>query len=306
MWKSEWISDTGGNTLHRNVIFHENSAREFDIRRTAEYVLPVPRGKGKYMDQDARLFRLEDTLSRLAEAQVRTEAAVSRLAEAQARTETRMEQVEATLVRLAEAQARTEARMEQVEATLVRLAEAQARTEEQLVRQEVQIEHLTEQVQALVSWQRGEAGRREGERYERDVVRRALVLFNGGQGGAPDQPEVQRRVRVLLQSLLAEDILAAEADPTLADLLWWKGDRVAVVEIAVQVNGEDVRRAVQRAKTLQQGGAQAMAMVIGESWATPDTRERARTLGIDWKVSADLSEGFLGFRRLTVERLNST
>ena len=122
----------------------------------------------------------------------------------------------------------------------------------------------------------------EGERYERDVVRRALVLFNGGQGGAPDQPEVQRRVSVLLQSLLAEDILAAEADPTLADLLWWKGDRVAVVEIAVQVNGEDVRRAVQRAKTLQQGGAQAMAMVIGESWATPDTRERARTLGIDW------------------------
>ena len=87
---------------------------------------------------------------------------------------------------------------------------------------------------------------------------------------------------------LAEDILAAEADPTLADLLWWKGDRVAVMEIAVQVNGEDVRRAVQRTKTLQQGGAQAMAMVIGESWAMPDTRERARTFGIDWKVSADL------------------
>src|SRR5215475_4759792 len=272
------------------------------------------------MDQDARLFRLEDTLSRLAEAQVRTEAAVSRLAEAQARTEARverleirMEQVEARLVRLAEAQARTEARverleirMEQVEATLVRLAEAQARTEEQLVRQGVQIEHLTEQVQALVSWQRGEAGRREGERYERDVVRRALVLFNGGQGGAPDQPEVQRRVRVLLQSLLAEDILAAEADPTLADLLWWKGDRVAVVEIAMQVNGENVRRAVQRAKTLQQESAQAMAMVIGESWATPDTRERARTLGIDWKISTDLSEGFLGFRRLTAESVNGT
>jgi hypothetical protein len=35
------------------------------------------------------------------------------------------------------------------------------------------------QLQALLSWQRGEAGRREGERYERDVVRRAGVLFNG-------------------------------------------------------------------------------------------------------------------------------
>ena len=265
------------------------------------------------MDQDARIFRLEDTLSRLAEAQVRTEAAVSRLAEVQARTEARLERVEARLerveARLERVEARlerVEARLEQAEAVLVRLAEAQARTEEQLVRQGVQIERLTEQMQALVSWQRGEAGRREGERYERDVVRRALVLFNGGQGGTPDQPEVQRRVRVLLQSLLAEDILAAEADPTLADLLWWKGDRVAVVEIAVQVNGEDVRRAVQRAKTLQQGGTQAMAMVIGENWATPDTRERARTLGIDWKVNADLSEGFLSFRRLTEERGNGT
>jgi len=214
------------------------------------------------MDQDARIFRLEDTLSRLAEAQVRTEAAVSRLAEAQARTEALVE--------------RLETRMEQVEATLVRLAAAQARAEEQLVRQGVQIEHLTEQVQALVSWQRGEAGRREGERYERDVVRRALVLFNGGQRGAPDQPEIQRRVSVLLQSLLAEDILAAEAAPTLADLLWWKGDRVAVVEIAVQVNGEDVRRAVQRAKTLQQGGAQAMAMVIG-GMASPKNRRKYGT-----------------------------
>ena len=27
--KIEWISDTGGNNLHRNVIFHENGAREF-------------------------------------------------------------------------------------------------------------------------------------------------------------------------------------------------------------------------------------------------------------------------------------
>jgi len=30
-----WISDTGGNNWHRNVIFHENGAREFDIQRTA-------------------------------------------------------------------------------------------------------------------------------------------------------------------------------------------------------------------------------------------------------------------------------
>src|SRR5215510_479344 len=119
MWKIERISDTGGSNWHRNVIFRENGARESDIRRTAEYVLPVPRGQGKSMDQDARLFRLEDTLSRLAEAQVRTEAAVSRL------------------------------------------AEAQARTEEQVVRQGVQIEHLTEQAQALVAAPQEGTGEKE-------------------------------------------------------------------------------------------------------------------------------------------------
>jgi hypothetical protein len=41
--------DQTAEFLHRNVLFHENGAREFDSRRTAEYVLPVPRGKGKYM-----------------------------------------------------------------------------------------------------------------------------------------------------------------------------------------------------------------------------------------------------------------
>ena len=52
--------------------------------------------------------------------------------------------------------------------------------------------------------------------------------------------------------------LGCRPDPRRPPLV--EGDRVAVVEIAVQVNGEDVRRAVQRAQTLQQGGAQAMAM----------------------------------------------
>lgn len=43
-----------------------------------------------------------------------------------------------------------DARIFRLEDAVSRLAEAQARTEEQLVRQGVQIEHLTEQVQALV------------------------------------------------------------------------------------------------------------------------------------------------------------
>ena len=93
------------------------------------------------------------------------------------------------------------------------------------------------------------------------------------------------------------DIFPTTADPS-SLTFWWKGDQLAIAEVAVQVNGEDVRRVVQRAETLRRGGAQAMAVVIGESWATLDNRERARALGVDWKVGDDLSTGFLAFRRL--------
>jgi hypothetical protein len=218
---------------------------------------------------------------------------VEQLEERLERVENRLDRVEAALVRLAEAQARTEEQLARQSAQIVALTEAQRRTEER-------IERLTEQVQALVSWQRGEAGRREGERYERDVVRRAPVLFHGGNGGAPDQPAVQHRLTAWLAAMPVEDILPATADPFLADLFWWKGDQVAIVEVAVQVNGEDVRRVVQRAETLRRGGVQAMAVVIGENWATLDTHEQAQALGVDWKVGADLSPGFLAFRRLAV------
>ena len=157
---------------------------------------------------------------------------------------------------------------------------------------------LAQQVQALVSWQRGEADRREGEHYERGVVRRAAVLFNGGQGGSPEQPVVQQRLTAQLGALLRQEILPAEADPFLADLVWWKGEHVAVVEVSLQVNGEDIRRAAQRAATLRQAGATALAVVIGEDWATGEAQHRAQASRVEWKVGAELSEGFLAFRRL--------
>jgi hypothetical protein len=218
------------------------------------------------MDVDARMLRLEDTLVRLGDAQARTEAALTRLAEAQARTE----------------------------AALARLTEAQARTEEQLAQ-------LSPQVQTFMHWQRGETGRREGERYERDIVRRAAVLFNGGSGGASDQPQVQRRLAQRLHTVLAAGILPSEADPFLADLLWWKGEQLAVVEVSLQIDGNDINRVTQRTETLRRGGIQAMAIVIGEDWATLDTQARARALKVDWKVGDDLSAGFLAFRRLALE-----
>ena len=88
-------------------------------------------------------------------------------------------------------------------------------------------------------------------------------------------------------------------DPFLADLLWWKNEQIAVVEISVQVNGDDVVRAARRAATLRRAGAPALAVVIGEDWAISDARERALARQVEWKVGSDLSEGFLAFRRLS-------
>jgi len=90
------------------------------------------------------------------------------------------------------------------------LVEAQRRTEEQIRLQGEQVEALAQQVQALVSWQRGEAGRRAGERYERQIVRRAPMLFNGGQGGSPEESWVQQRLSEALGAVLSQDVLAAE------------------------------------------------------------------------------------------------
>ena len=134
---------------------------------------------------------------------------------------------------LVEAQQRTEERigrldggMDRVEAALERLIEAQQRTENALQRQGEQIQALTQarqrtedELRWVVSWQRGEAGRRDGERYEREIIRRAPALFNGGQGGVPDHPAVQRRLAEQLRSLLAQGVFESVEDPFLADLL---------------------------------------------------------------------------------------
>jgi hypothetical protein len=135
---------------------------------------------------------LEEFLARLRtdrnfREEVRRQILSEDLLELPERFETRMEAVESALQRLAEAQLRTEVRverletsmehfgtrMEAVEAALQRLTEAQARTEEEL--------------RWLANWQRGESGRREGERDAHEILRRALALFNG-DGGAPTSP----------------------------------------------------------------------------------------------------------------------
>ncbi len=254
---------------------------------------------------EERLERLEAIVQALAEAQERTEQRLDKLAQAQERTERRLEQLaqaqertERRLEQLAQAQQRTERRLEQLthaqertERRLEQLAQAQQRTEESLDR-------LSEEMQAFATWQRGEAGRREGERYEQLIGRRAPALFNGGQGGSTDQPRVQERLTKALRKMPALDVLTDDENPFLADLIWWKDEQFMIVEASLKVNGNDVSRAARRAETLQRAGVSATGIVIGEAWTGPDTRQQAAARSIQWKVGDDLSDGLLDFRRL--------
>jgi len=95
--------------------------------------------------------RLSEAISRLTEAQERTEVQLARLAQAQARTEERVDGLERAMERLAQAQARTEERVGRLEegqaamqAAIQELAQAQARTEERVDGLERAMERLAQ------------------------------------------------------------------------------------------------------------------------------------------------------------------
>jgi hypothetical protein len=216
---------------------------------------------------------------------------IQALIEAQVRTEERVEA-------LAEAQLRTEERVEALAETQRALAEEQRALTEVTRRVEGEIHSMAVELRELANWQRGEAGRHVGEGYERDIVKRAPALLNGGEGGATDDHWVQQRLSKLLAPLYRDAPFPRDEDPFLADLVWWKGDQIAVVEVSNHVNGYDVSRAAKRAETLRRAGAQALAVVIGRQWASFESRYEAGEHRVEWKVGSDLSDGFINFRRV--------
>jgi hypothetical protein len=165
------------------------------------------------------------------------------------------------------------------------LAEAQRRTEARLERLENRLE--------------GEIGRQSGERYEREVVASAPVFFYGGQGGGLGNPMVQDQLRQWLQPLFEQGVeISQSANPFRADIIWWKGDRVMVVEVGIKVSRDDVKRAAARAELLRRAGVNATPAVIGEEWGLPDVQALAQQEGVEWFVGDGLSQGFLEFRKL--------
>ncbi|GIV11192.1 MAG: hypothetical protein KatS3mg020_0683 [Fimbriimonadales bacterium] len=253
----------------------------------------------------ARLDRQEAELEALKESSRQSvarlnalEQVVAELVESSRQSVARLNALEQVVAELVESSRQSVARLDRQEAELIDLR----RTVVDLVeisRQSLErLDRLEQGVESLQSWQRGEDGRRKGERYQREVRRQAWQLLAGGAGGYPEEAHVEQRLRLWLPPSPEDDFPEDGNNPVLADLIWWKGDRVAVIEVSFKVNGSDIRRARARCEALQRVGVDAIPMVIGSEWAHPDSRRIAEAEQVEWKVGNDLSDGFIQFRKL--------
>ena len=190
-------------------------------------------------------------------------------------------------------------RVEALEAAVSELRAIVNRIEPVVNRIEPIVNRIEPAVRELQRWQRGEVARRKGDDYERLIIQRAGRIFGMGQGGSPrDDASVRQQILLWLDAagLLEEDEDPA-SDPLEADLVWWKGDRVALAEISVKVDRNDVRRAKQRAETLRRAGLTVTPVVIGSQWAHRQTPKIAQREGVESVVKGVYSQGVIDFRR---------
>jgi hypothetical protein len=190
-------------------------------------------------------------------------------------------------------------RVEALEAAVSELRAIVNRIEPVVNRIEPIVNRIEPAVMELQRWQRGEVARRKGDDYERSVIQRAGRIFGLGQGGSPrDDASVRQQILMWLDAagLLDEEEDPA-SDPLEADLIWWKGERVALAEISVKVDRNDVRRAKLRAETLRRAGLTVTPVVIGSQWAHRQTPKIAQREGVESVVKGVYSQGVIDFRR---------
>lgn len=190
-------------------------------------------------------------------------------------------------------------RVEALEAAVSELRAIVNRIEPVVNRIEPIVNRIEPAVMELQRWQRGEVARRKGDDYERLIIQRAGRIFGMGQGGSPrDDASVRQQILMWLDAagLLDEEEDPA-SDPLEADLIWWKGERVALAEISVKVDRHDVRRAKQRAETLRRAGLTVTPVVIGSQWTHRQTPKIAQREGIESVVKGVYSQGVIDFRR---------
>lgn len=186
---------------------------------------------------------------------------------------------------------KTDTRLDQLEKTVGEMKQ----TQQAMLSDVEQIKH---EVNRLSNWQRGEDGRREGERYEKRILKSAPTLFGKGNGGSTENETVQQRVsEILINANIDIFSLEEEENPFLADLIWWKGDRFALAEVSLKVNGSDVRRAKRRAAILRQAGVEVLPVVVGSEWAHPETQQLAQQEGVAWRVGSQYSPELVEYHR---------
>lgn len=234
----------------------------------------------------ARLDQLTAVVARLVEVTERHDRQIGELIAAQRRTEARLDALAG----------RVDALAVHVEA----LAAAQLRTEERLDRLIETVLRVEGQLDWLSQWQRGEQGRREGERYERNTVRSAGAIFGGGRP-LDERPEAHARLRDAVSALYQTDDFDEQNDPFLADLIWLKGERFVVVEISYQVDRDDLERADRRAATLRMLGMPATGVVLGTAWCSEEAERAAFNHEVEWRVGSHSSKGYRELRRAPVE-----
>ena len=203
------------------------------------------------------------------------------------------------LLQLPERVAALEAAVSELRTVVNRIEPVVNRIEPIVNRIEPIVARMEPAVIELQKWQRGEVARRKGDDYERSVIQRAGRIFGLGQGGSPrDDAAVRQQILLWLDAagLLDEEEDPA-SDPLEADLIWWKGERVALAEISVKVDRHDVRRAKQRAETLRRAGLTVTPVVIGAQWAHRQTPKIAQREGVESVVMGVYSQGVIDFRR---------
>ncbi len=210
---------------------------------------------------DTRLDRLEEALSRLAEAQARTaewaervELALAQLAEAQTRTEERVGQLEV--------------RMERVELALAQLAEAQARTEERVGRLEEAQVRTEAAVQSLAQ-QVGRLGDTIGFTLE-DLAREVTPAYLAQHYGI-QVPQLDRHFLFIDDQELEIDFYGEgrrDAEPI-----------TIIGEVRSRIYGGDVEEAVRRAARLAPLLPSTPLIVLFGFVIHPSAREVAKREG---------------------------
>jgi len=219
---------------------------------------------------DASVSRLDGAITRLAEAQTRTEARIGELAEgqgrlfeAQSRTEDRLNELaqaqtrtEARLNELAQAQTRTEARLNELaqaqtrtEERLNELAQAQTRTETEVKSLAVALERLTIRTDAVVGRTFEIQFRDRLTAYLGRFLRRGKLLAND---------ELLDLIEPKVTEREADDFLRADA---VASGLVDGVKSYVVVEVSSTGDIDDILRAQRRADVLRKAGLAAIPLV---------------------------------------------